>query len=449
MAQKSNVNLLEGVIWKQMLIFAGPIFISNLFSQLYNMINSVIVGNYVSKVALSAVSACSPLINIISMFFVGVSQSMGILSSNAYGAGEKEQLKKTIETGLVFSIAISLGLTLFVNLFCPVLLKMNHINADIFEDAMLYFRCYSIGYVFSNLYSVNTYLLRSLGDSRHTLYYSVLSTISNVLLGIFFVKGLGMKVAGVAFATVISQAIVCLLSFKVLFSFEDARISLKGFTFDVELTKSILKIGVPIALQNMLISISGVLVQSYTNQFSNEAIAGVGVAQKAMNLAQMISNSIAVVVTSFVGQNTGAKKYERVKEGIRLASLVSTILTVIACVLIFILANPMVAIFNSDPDIIYYGTNMVRYCIFGTIAINFSHIYNAACRGCGNIRIPLIIAILGQVVFRYLAILVLGAIRFDIKNVYASLLISQIVSGTLATLYFRLGSWTKENQLRD
>ncbi len=449
MSQRKNINLTEGIIWKQMLAFAGPIFVSNLFNQLYNAINSVIVGNYVSAKALSAVSACGSLISIIFMSFYGISQSMGILSSNAYGANEKERLHQIIKTGLIFTAGLSVLLTVLVQIFGSFLLTITHVNADIFEDALVYFKTYAFGYLVNNLYTVNTYLLRALGDSRHTLYYSVGSTLGNIVLGVVFVKYFNWGVRGVALATILSQAIVCVLSFFALSAIDDGKIDFTSFEMDWDITRNILSIGVPIALQNMLLAISGVLVQSYTNQFPNEAIAGVGVAQKVMSFAQMVSNSIAVVVTSFVGQNLGAQKYDRLKKGIKICADVSALLSLLVGIVLYFTADFAVAIFNQNPDVVKYGADMVRYCIIGVIPISYSHIYNAACRGSGNIKVPLFIAIMGQCVGRYMAVWILSKFRFDIRNVYASLLVSQTLSGFLAFLYFRFGRWTKENQLRD
>lgn len=449
MDRKKAVNLTEGVIWKQLLKFVWPIMIANIFQQLYNITNSMIVGNYVSKEALSAVSACTSILQIANYFFYGVSTACGILTSTYFGARNKEKLNEVIETSLLISVAVGIGLTLLGEIFTPQLMAFSHISPSIAKTSETYMRVYMLGNVFVFIYNISFFILRSMGDSRSPLYYLMMSCGINIVLGVIFVRFLNLSVVGTALATIISQLVVDIFALRLLMRMKDViTFDWKHMHFSWTLARQMAKLGIPAAIQNMLIGFSSMVVQSYVNMFPNEAIAGIGVAEKVAHWVQIPMQAISTIGTSYVGQNLGAGKYERVQQGIRLCIVIATIVTVICSLGVYAGAEFFIGLFNKDPDVIRYGVAMARYSVFGFIPLTWSHIYNGCCRGSGNVKQPLIIAVMTQCVFKYLFVTVGLNFSFDIRVIYMANLLTYTLAGLLASAYFHFSHFTKEAHLR-
>ncbi len=449
MAEKKNVDLTEGVIWKQLLRFVWPIIIANVFQRLYDITNSMIVGNYISKDALSAVSACSSISVIANYFFYGVSTACGIMASHYYGAKDKEKLNEVVETSLIIAVICGISFTILAEIFTPALMAFSNVDASIYADAERYLRVYMLGNTFVFLYNITFFILRSIGDSRHPLYYLMISCVINIILGVIFVRYLNMGVIGTAVATIIAQFVVDIFAIRLIFRMKDI------FSFDFrkmrinwDFVKRMATLGVPASIQNMLIGFSSMVVQSNVNLFANEVIAGVGVAEKVANWVHVPMMSISTIGTSYVGQNLGAKKYDRVQEGIRFCNIIATIITIILSIGVFWKAEFFISLFNKDLEVIKYGSTMVRYSVWGYIPLTWSHIYNGSCRGAGNVKIPLIIAVMTQCVFRYLFVVIGLRINFDIHVIYLAGVLTYTLAGLFATLYFKTSKWTKEAHLR-
>ena len=449
MENKKVIDLTEGVIWKQLLKFVCPITLANVFQQLYGMTNAMIVGNYMDTEALSAVSSTNSICNIANFFFYGIAMACGILVSNYRGAKNNEGLRRTIHTGLILSVIVGLIITVFGELFTPLLMSMSNIRESIYHNAEMYLRVYMLGNAAVFLYNISFFIMRSLGDSRDPLYYLMFSSIMNVILGIIMVKYLQFGVVGTALASIISQLMVDVLALRALFKMDSAfRIDFKNLKIDTALIKRMLQLGIPASIQNMLIAISNLTVQSYVNMFPNEFIAGVGVAEKVANWTQIPMQSISTIGTSYVGQNLGAKKYDRVQEGIKMCNIIATVITAIFAVFIFIFAETFVGLFDSDPEVIRYGSTMTRYMVFSFIPLTWSHIYNGCCRGAGNMKVPMFIAVMGQCVFKYIFVTVGLSIKFDMIFIYLSTALSFTLAGVMAAVYFHTSKWTKEAHLR-
>ena len=447
--RKKTLDLTEGVIWKQLLRFVWPIIIANIFQQLYNITNSMIVGNYVGKTALSAVSACTSILNIANFFFYGISTACGILTSTYYGAKNREKLNSVIETSLLTSLVVGLVLTVLGEIFTPQLMAVSNIGPSIYDDAQRYLRVYMLGNVFVFLYNITFFILRSMGDSKSPLYYLMLSCFINVVLGVLFVRYLNLSVVGVALATIISQMIVDVFALRVLFKRTDVvSIDFKNLHIDWSLAKQMARLGIPAAIQNMLLAFSNIVVQSYINEFSTEVIAGIGVAEKVAIWVQIPMGAISTIGTSYVGQNLGAGKYERVQEGIKMCNRIATIVTAICAVGVFFSAEFFVSLFNNDAGIIEVGSAMVRYSVFSFIPLTWSHIYNGCCRGAGNVKLPLVIAVASQCVFKFLFVTIGLKVFYDIHIIYLSNLFTYLLAGLLASAYFHFSRFTKEAHLR-
>lgn len=449
MENKKYIDLTEGVIWKQLLKFVWPITLANVFQQLYGMTNAMIVGNYMSTEALSAVSSTTSICNIANFFFYGIATACGILVSNYHGAKDKENLRKTIHTGLVMAVVGGVIITTIGEIFTDSLMAMSNIRESIYQDAELYLRVFMLGNAAVFLYNISFFIMRSLGDSRDPLYYLMFSSVMNVILGIVMVKYLHFGVVGTALASIISQLMVDVLAIRTLFRMDDSfKISVRGMKIDFGLVKRMLELGIPASIQNMLIAISNLVVQSYVNLFPNEFIAGIGVADKVASWTQIPMQSISTIGTSYVGQNLGARKYDRVQEGIKMCNWIATIITTICAVIIFVSAESFVGLFDSDPEVIKYGSTMTRYMVFSFIPLTWSHIYNGCCRGAGNMKVPMIIAVMCQCVFKYIFVTIGLKIKFDMIFIYLATALSFTLAGVAATIYFNTSKWTKEAHLR-
>lgn len=448
MARKGAVSLTEGNLRSLIFAFAWPVFLSHIFTELYNITNSMIVGNFVSLEALSAVSACTWICNIFNYTFHGLGMGAGILVARYYGAKDKEKLKKALDSSIMFAIAGGLLLTLVSELSLPILMRICNIGPDIYMDAQAYLRVYLLGNsaVLTSVMCFN--MLRSFGDTKHQLIYSIITSIINVILGVIFVRVLHLNVVGTALATIISQFVNDILALRLMFNYDGIEFDIRNLNFSFSIVAEICALGIPAGIQNMLIAISSMMVQSYTNMFPNQVIAGIGVAEKVVNWAQMFSLAISAATIALVAQNMGAKNYERVQQSIKECIFLSTILTVCSIAFIWLIAPWMVSRFNQDPGVIMHGTTMIRYAVFAMFFLNLSHIYNAACRGAGNVKYPMIIAIIAQVFGKYLFVRIGLSLFFDVRVLYLGTAFGFTMAGILAFLYFHTSKWTKENKLR-
>ena len=448
-AKSKSINLTEGDITHQLMLFVWPIMLANIFQQVYNLTNSMIVGNYINTNALSAVSSTQSITLIANFFFYGVSTASGILVSNYYGAGEKGKVRMVIQTSLIVSFLLGVSFTAAGEIFTPWMMNLSNVNEVIYREAEIYLRVFMLGYLPLFISNVIFFIMRSLGDSKHPLYYLMTSCVINIVLGVIFVRVLHMGVSGPALATVISQLIVDVLAVRALQRIDpDLRFDLKRLEIDAETVRRLAELGIPAAVQNMLISLSNLVVQAYVNLFPVAAIAGIGVANKVSTWVQIPMQSISTIGTNFVGQNLGAKKYTRVKNGIKLCNRIATVITIICASFVFVFAERFIALFDTNPDVVRYGAAMTRFTVFSYVPLTWSHIYNGCCRGAGNVKIPMIIAVLCQCVAKYFFVTIGLRISFDIHIIYLSSALAFSLAGIVASLYFHLSPWTKKRQLR-
>lgn len=444
-----NSSLTEGSVRRQLINFAWPAFISLVFTELYNITNSVIVGNFVSLEALSAVSASTWICNVFNYTFYGLGMGAGIVVAKYLGAKDTVNLKKSLDTSVVFAIVGGIVLTILSELCLPLMMKLCNIGPDIYDDAFHYLRVYLLGNTAVLTSQMCFFVLRSFGDTKHQLYYSIISSMVNIVLGVLLVRVFKMDVTGTAIATIASQFTMDVLALKLLFNYDKAlSFDIKNIDFSFSVVKDICRLGIPAGIQNMLIAISSVVVQSYVNLFPNEVIAGVGVAEKVGAWGQLGSVAISAGTMAMVSQNMGAKKYDRAREVVKESLIIGTIVTVVGIVFLFIFAETLVSKFNDNLDVIRYGTEMLRFSMLANIFLNLSHVYNGACRGAGNVKIPMIIAILGQVVGKFLFVYIGLKISFDVHVLYLATAFGYTIAGILATIYFNTSKWTLENHLR-
>ncbi|MBO7698689.1 MAG: MATE family efflux transporter [Erysipelotrichaceae bacterium] len=447
MAKSKAISLTEGDIRKLIFTFSWPVFVSMIFSELYNITNSLIVGNYVSLQALSAVSACTWICNIFNYAFYGLGMGAGIIIARYYGAKNFTMLKKALDSSIVFAIIGGLILTGVSEALLPLIMRLCNIAPDIYDLALSYMRVYLLGNSAVLTSQMCFFILRSFGDTRHQLYFSIVSSMVNITLGMLFVRVFNLSVIGTALATIISQFVTDVLTLRLVFNYEGINFDFKNIDFSFEVVKEITTLGIPAGFQNMLIALSSMLVQSHTNRFSNQIISGIGVGEKIINWGQLPSVAMSGATMSLVAQNMGADKYDRVQKSISESAKISSIITCFMIVIIYIAAPYLTSQFNDDPQVAFYGTEMIRTAIYSVFFINLSHIYNAACRAAGNVRTPMYIAIFSQVLCKYLFVDIGLRLFYDVHVLYLGTGFGYTVAGILATLYFYRSRWTRKHKL--
>ncbi|MBO4914709.1 MAG: MATE family efflux transporter, partial [Oscillospiraceae bacterium] len=353
MAISQSQDLTTGDVKGVILRFAAPLFLSQLFQQLYNSVDSLIVGNFLGKQALAAVSSSGSLIFLMIGFFGGISVGAGVVISRYYGARERDRVLVAIHTNIAFGLAAGAFLTVFGVVMTPHILRWMGTAPDVIDQSVMYFRVYFLGAIPLVMYNTLTGVMRALGDSRRPLYYLIFSSLLNVALDLLFVGVFRMGVGSAAAATAIAQGSSMLLCFANL-SRESAefRVEFKRIGFDREMLREIVRNGIPAGVQNSVISIANVLVQTYINSFGSDAMAACGSYNKLESFCFLPVMSFSAALTTVVSQNLGAKRYDRAKQAARFGIITAVALSEVIAVLIIAFSNTLVGLFNDDPAVI-------------------------------------------------------------------------------------------------
>ncbi len=384
----------EGNIFKQILYFSVPLIIGNLFQQLYNTVDSIVVGNFIGDNALAAVNSSGAIVQLLISFFMGLAMGSSVTISNYFGAKEKEEVHKAVHTTFALSIVAGVIATIIGVVFTPVILKLVKVDPEVMADSILYLRIYFFGILGLIVYNMCCGILRAVGDSRHPLYYLIVSSIINVVLDIVFVAVFKWGIAGAAYATIIAQFISAILAIRQLMCTDQSyKLELKKVRFHMNTLKRIIKIGLPSAIQNAIVSLSNVVVQANINSFGKEAMAGAGSYMKVDGFALMPVMSFSMALTTFVGQNIGAKEYDRVKKGAKIGVLMSCVTILLVSVLLIIFAPQVMSIFSSNPNVIAIGKTMMYTVIPGYLFIAISHTLSGVLRGVGLTKIPMYVMV--------------------------------------------------------
>ena len=398
----------RGNIYKLLLEFALPLLVGNLFQQLYNTVDTWVLGNFAAKEAFAAIGTISPVFNLFVNTFMGLANGAGVVISNFYGAGRLDKVKRTVHTSIVMAAVCSVGFTT-VGLLCKdTLIGWMKPSPEMFPHASTY-----LGIIFSFLsfqifYNVAAAIMRAVGDSRRPFYYLVVACVINIVLDLYFVRSLGMGAAGVAYATVIAQGISAVLAVATLIRETSAiKLSIKDLCWDSEIMSRVLHVGVPTAVQMAITSFSNIFVMSYVNYFGTDFSSGYTAYFKTEMLLFMPITSIAVAATTFVGQNFGAGNIERAKQGVRNSIKLCFIPTLFFGILMWAFAPHIIAFVNSDPVVINYGAYCLRFVVPFYAVQCFNQIYTAALRGVGDTFVPMLIQIGCFVVLRQIYLFVM------------------------------------------
>lgn len=403
------IRMTEGSILKCLLYFALPLMVGNFFQQLYNTVDSIIVGNFVGKEALAAIGSVDSIINTYIGFFVGLSAGAGVVISQYFGASDDENVHKSVHTTIAITLIMAIGTTIISLLTTDIFLKISRVPSDVWPEAETYLGIYFTGLVGLLIYNMGSGILRAVGDSKHPLYFLIFSALSNTLLDIIFVVKLRLGVAGAAYATIISQALSALLVLYTLFrSRECYRLIFSKIKIYPKHLKQIFRIGLPTALQMMVTAFSNVFVQSYINSFGSAAMAGYSSYNKIDKVCLLPLQSIGLAITTFIGQNIGAGNKERAIQGVKISTRMNVITAIILITILWIFAPYLVYIFNQDSEVIKFGTMFLRSMSPFFLCVAYNQIHNGALKGAGNTKIPMIIMMGCFIVFRQIYLFVVS-----------------------------------------
>lgn len=406
--KRGDVNLTEGNIWWQIIYFAIPLLLGNLFQQLYNMVDTWVVGNFVSDAAFAAVGTVAPIINTLIGFFMGLASGAGVIISQAYGRADTKEVKSAVLASTIMTLVMGVAFTIIGVAFTPMMLDFINTPDEVTVEATTYLQIYFAGVIGLMIYNMGAGILRAVGDSKRPFYFLVVSAVMNIVLDLLFVIKFGMGVAGVALATVISQiASAILVTIVLLKTSSPVKLVISELFHSIrhigELSTvfgKIIRVGIPAALQMAVTAFSNVFIQSYINFFGKECMAGYTAYAKIDALLFMPMQSLSLSATTFVGQNLGANKPVRARKGANTALIISIISTVILAIPVMVYAPELVVFFIDVDSAVSYGTLFLRFMTPFYLLCTVNQVYSGALRGAGNARAPMIIMLTSFVAFR-------------------------------------------------
>lgn len=431
-------DITEGVIWKQLLIYFFPILLGTFFQQLYNTMDSIIVGRFLGKEALSAVGGgTGTVVNLLVGFFTGLSAGATVIISQFFGAKEKRDVERAVHTAIALSIVGGIIITIIGIIFAPWLLKLLKTPTEILELAILYIRIFFAGILPTIVYNMGSGILRAIGDSKRPFYYLVVGTFLNIGLDILFIAFFNWGVAGAAIATIISQFVTMLLVCSALIKTTECyKLTLKRISFDGPILSSIIRIGLPAGLQSIMYTISNLVIQTNVNSFGTNTIAAWAAFSKIDAIYWMMINSFGIAITTFAGQNYGAKKFARLRQGVRQCFGLSTIFTVLMIAFLMFKSEFFYRLFTTDEAVVQEGISMLRFIAPMFITYISIEILSGTIRGCGKALIPMLLTCGGVCILRIIWLGIAMPIFPDMKTVMLSYPISWIITGTLFFIYY-------------
>lgn len=444
-SEGTGKNLMtEGNIWKKILFFSIPMILGNLLQQMYNTVDSIIVGNYVGSNALAAVGSSTSIINLLIAFSMGASAGAGVVVSQFTGAGNKKGVRLSVHTAVAISIVLGIILTAAGIIFTPKILKMMRTPEEVMTQSVVYLRLYSAGLLFSVVYNMAAGILNAVGDSKRPLIYLGSASVLNIILDILLINVLKMGIAGAAIATNISQIVSCVLILMFLSKVpENYRLRFREIKIYRRMAGRIIKIGLPTAVQNTVISFSNVLVQSSVNTFGAKAMAGFGAYLKidGFNILPIMSFSMAV--TTFTGQNYGAGKTDRLKKGMWVVIIMGIVYTAVLGAVLLMFSDFFMGIFTTDKDVMYYGIQAMKYFCPFYFLLSIMHGLAGTIRGTGKTVPPMVILLISLCLFRIVWIHFIVPRFDDIDIIYLLYPVSWFVGLVLMSLYAWKGSWKR------
>lgn len=428
MQAKCQVDMTYGDISKQLFMFTIPILLSQILQQFYNIADTAIIGRYIGTDALAAIGSTGLLISVIVNFFIGLSTGVSAVIANQFGANEYEKLKKSISTLLAVSVLLGIVFTIGSLIFMKPIINILQTPKGVYSLAIEYLKICFLGITFQLLYNIGTAILRALGNTKDPLYFLIFSCILNLILDILFIVYFGWGVKGAAIATLISQILATLLVMYKIMSLDDnCKLSLKQIKIYRGYTKDIFLVGLPAGLQAIFMSISSLIIQSSINSFGAEAMAGMTIFAKVEGFLYFPLFSLGLAVTGFVGQNFGAKEYERVKEGINISLKISVYTSLIFIIILNIFAPYILKLFTNDAAVIKVGLESIRIVFPSYVLYAMNQIYIGSLRGIEKTFEPMLISLFAHCIFRVIWCFVLLQYFHDMKVIYSSYSVSIVL----------------------
>ena len=438
-----QASLTEGPIWKAMLLFALPVFLGNLFQQFYNAFDSWVVGRFIGDTALAAVSSSGSLIFMMIGFFNGVAMGAGVIIARYYGAKDYTQMRKAIHTDIAFGLSAGALLTVLGVVFTPTILRWMGTPEEVLPQSISYFRYYFCGVIFTVMYNIFVGILHAVGDSKHPLYYLIFSTFVNVVLDLLFVAVFHMGVGSAAMATTISQGVSAILCCIHLLRAkgEPYQLKIKEIGFDWPSFKNIVRFGLPSGIQNSVISFANIVVQSSINSFGAAAMAGCGAYSKMEGFAFLPVTCFTQALSTFVGQNLGARNHQRVRKGVGFGIACSTIMAEFVGIMSYVFAPQMISFFNDSPEVVDFGVRLMRtICLFYCL-LAFSHCIAGIMRGAGKATVPMFTMMVCWCLIRVSYIKVALGFANQLETVSWAYPITWSCSSIVFLIYFLKADW--------
>ena len=440
--QSGEGTLTEGVIWKKLLMFAFPILLGNIFQQLYNAVDALIVGHFMDNSALAAVTSSGSLIFMLVGFFNGIAIGAGVVIARFYGAKDHQGLKLAVHTDIAFGLVAGVILTILGVSFTPTILQWMGTPENVLPNSISYFRFYFLGAIFVVMYNICVGILQAVGDSKHPLYYLIVSSLLNVVLDLLFVGVFRWGVWSAAFATSLSQGVSVALCLRRLMKYDTPyRLYLRQIRFHLPTLRNVIRFGLPSGVQNSIIAFANLIVQSNINRFGDAAMAGCGSYAKVEGFAFLPITCFAMALSTFVGQNLGAKQYDRVKKGVRFGVLCSVTLAELVGVAIFFFGNDLVALFGNDPDMVAYGARQARVEALAYFLLAFSHCIAGIMRGAGKATVPMFTMLISWCAIRIIYITVMIRQFNRIEVIFSAYPLTWFISSVIFLVYFLKADW--------
>lgn len=436
----------EGNIWKLLIVFSIPLILGNLLQQMYNTADSIIVGNFVGSNGLAAVGAGTALINLIIAFSQGAAVGAGVIVSQNLGARDKERTRLAVHTAMCIAIILGVVLSTVGVITSRGLLISMKTPKSVLKDSVLYLQIYCGGLIFNVIYNMATGILNAAGNSKRPLVYLAVASVTNIILDLVFIKEFKWGVKGAAIATDISQALSCVLALGYLLRVKsDYKLNIKDLKIHGNTAKQIIRVGLPTAIQNMVISFSNILVQSSVNSYGAAAMAGYAAYLKIDGFNILPVLSISMAVTTFTGQNIGAKKPDRIKKGMWSALIMGIVYTVIIGVVLLMSSHAVLGLFTKNSEVISYGQHAMKYFCPFYFLLGILNILAGTVRGAGKGVPPMLILLFSMCIFRILWIKIALPFYSTIDGVFILYPISWLVGVILMIIYTKFGKWMPKN----
>ena len=435
-------SLTSGSIWRGMLFFALPILLGNIFQQLYNTADAFIVGRFLDKNAYAAVSSSGSLIFLLVGFFNGIAVGAGVVIARYYGAKDNEKLQTAVHTTLAFGLTAGIVLTVLGMTLTPQLLRLMKTDADVLPNSIDYFRMYFAGSIAIVMYNLCVGILQAVGDSRHPLYYLILSSLVNIALDLLFVGVFHWGVWSAALATSISQFVSLGLCIFRLCHYDTVyRVRLRKIRFHLPMLKQVIHFGLPSGVQNSIIAFANVIVQSNINAFGSNAMAGCGTYAKLEGFAFLPITSFTMALTTYTSQNLGAREYDRAKQGARFGIVCAMVLAEFIGFAMYAFMPYLARFFSSTPEVIRLATNQARTISLFYCLLAYSHAVSSVLRGAGKAFVPMAVMLAIWCVLRITYITLIMQYSHELRFLYYAYPLTWSISSVIFFLYYHRSDW--------